>query len=246
MIGVLVGISHIAFLRSVEVDVLRNAQFDYDGENGNATLVVYNDADDINQRTANFLSTVEYEVSPNTNLSNGDVVHVHATYDQSIADQYNFKPVNVDTDITVEGLVGRYSKISQIDESYLKDIDAAAQDYIQERKDEIYQLEVNEDATRVQLKNKVIYSAFLKSKTSENSDRMIYLEKLNYTYQGKKTTLYYIICVPGINKSNEIDEQDVYGVKAYMTQDEIDNESYDAFIERIYGSQNEIQKVNID
>ena len=67
----------------------------YVGENGNASVTVSAKQGDLNQRTQDFLNSVQYEVSPNTDLSNRDTIHVTATYDEALANQYHYQPTYV-------------------------------------------------------------------------------------------------------------------------------------------------------
>ena len=69
MICILVLIAYFFFLRNVEIDIMANAQYTYVGENGNASVTVSAKQGDLNQRTQDFLNSVQYEVSPNTDLS---------------------------------------------------------------------------------------------------------------------------------------------------------------------------------
>lgn len=92
MICILVLIAYFFFLRNVEIDIMANAQYTYVGENGNASVTVSAKQGDLNQRTQDFLNSVQYEVSPNTDLSNGDTIHVTATYDEALANQYHYQP----------------------------------------------------------------------------------------------------------------------------------------------------------
>ena len=104
MICILVLIAYFFFLRNVEIDIMANAQYTYVGENGNASVTVSAKQGDLNQRTQDFLNSVQYEVSPNTDLSNGDTIHVTATYDEALANQYHYQPKSVETDVVVKGL----------------------------------------------------------------------------------------------------------------------------------------------
>ncbi|MBB5183468.1 hypothetical protein [Catenisphaera adipataccumulans] len=245
MIVVLYGIAYMSFMRKVDVNVMENAKFEYSGENGNATLTVtMDDSSEINQRTAAFLETVEFEASPNTELSNGDVVHVTATYDEATAEEYNFNPTHLSEDIKVSGLPDQYSSLKQIDKSYLSNILEAADQYIDDHATEIYRTEVGGSSERISLdKSRVVYSAFMKSKNSENSDRVIRIYQLTYTAGETQTELYYLVCVPEINDSDDVAEQDIYGLKAYLTDDEKNNRQYAEYVQRLYQEQYTIEEI---
>lgn len=236
MCTLLILIMYNFFYRTIEVDVMKNIRFNYTNENGNATVTVENISEDLNQRTQAFLDTVEYEVSPNTNLSNGDILHVTTTFDENLAQQYHYKPVNTEAEFIVEGLDNRFDSSEQIEPSYLKDIDAAAIHYINEHATEIYVLDSDiKDHEKPKLvKKEKIYSSFLKSNTSKSSDRILSIYKLDYK---TNQSIYYLVVVPNINDSNTVQKQNIYGEKAYLSQEEIDSMNYESYIQRIFGSQ---------
>lgn len=234
----------MGFLREVDVDVMKSAEFVYSGENGNASLKVRNSAKDINQRTADFLGTVEYEVSPNTHLSNGDTVYIVASYDKNIARQYNFHAVNTRTRIKVSGLDDQYEALKDIDKAYLKDIYRAANDYIQTNKETIFQVEMNEEVRQIHFNSQqTVYRAFLKSKQAGKSDRILQISQLTYTYQKKEYVLYYAVIVTEINTGKEVQTQDIYGEKANLTQDEINHQTFDEYVLRVYSAVYDIETI---
>ena len=127
----LVLITYIFFLRTIEVDVMQGLDIQYTGENGMALAVCKNNTLDINQRTQDFLQSVTYTIAPNENLSNGDVVHVSASYDEQLASQYHFKPVHLEADIVVEGLNNRYDSLADIDKKYIDKVLKASLEYVE-------------------------------------------------------------------------------------------------------------------
>lgn len=82
-----------------------------------------------------------------------------------------------------------------------------------------------------------MYKAFMKSKESGISDRVLEIVRLNY----ENVTLYYMVIVPDINDSNEVVKQDVYGQKATMTNEEIENQSFKEYVARIFGDKYTIE-----
>ena len=112
------------------MDIMANAQYEYTGENGTATVSVTSKQGDLNQRVQEFLDTVTYQVSPNSDLKNGQVLHVSATYDKNLAAQYHYKPVSTQTTITVQGLPNRYDSLAQIKKSLIKDAKKEAINYV--------------------------------------------------------------------------------------------------------------------
>ena len=69
------------------------------------------------------------------------------------------------------------------------------------------------------------------------SDRVLEIVRLNY----ENVTLYYMVIVPDINDSNEVVKQDVYGQKATMTNEEIENQSIKEYVARIFGDKYTIE-----
>lgn len=239
MIFILLMIAYFFFLRNIEVDIMSNAKFTYTGENGTATVEVTPEEGDLNQRIQDFLDSVEYTVTPNTNLSNGDIIHVTATYDEQLAREYHYQPATTEMDVEVSGLNNRYEKLADIPKSYLKEARQNAKDYIKERSKDIYMLDGQQDEDIPISKYSIVYQAYLKSDQSKNSDRFLYVFKLEY----EEEALYYVVNIPNVNDSNEVVFANVYGEKAYLTQSELENQNYANYIDRLYSSQYSIESI---
>lgn len=240
MVTILVLIAYFFFLRNVEVDIMDNAQYTYVGENGNASVVVSAKQGELNQRMQDFLNSVKYEVSPSSDLSNGDTIHVTATYDEALANQYHYKPKSIETNVVVEGLANRYLALQDIPKTLIQDGRNAALDYVKENQDAIYKLDGKEEKTPSLDKMKIVYSAYLKSNQKKNSDRFVYIVQMTYDSE----VLYYMVCIPNINDSNEIDTHNIYGEKAYLTQDELDGKDFNGYVDRVYSSKYQIEQKN--
>lgn len=238
MVCILVLIAYFFFLRNVEIDIMANAQYTYTGENGNASVVVSPKQGDLNQRTQDFLNSVKYEVSPNTDLSNGDTIHVTATYDEALANQYHYKPKSVETDVKVEGLANRYKALEDIPKTLIREGKDATIEYVKENEDSIYSLEGKNEKVPNLNKMKIVYSAYLKSNQKNNSDRFVYIVYMNYSSE----ILYYMVCIPNINDSDEIDTHNIYGEKAYLTQDELEDKDFAGYVNRVYSSKYQIEQ----
>lgn len=240
MVMILVLIAYFFFLRNVEVDIMDNAQYTYVGENGNASVVVSAKQGELNQRMQDFLNSVKYEVSPSSDLSNGDTIHVTATYDEALANQYHYKPKSIEANVVVEGLANRYLALQDIPKTLIQDGRNAALDYVKENQDAIYKLDGKEEKTPSLDKMKIVYSAYLKSNQKKNSDRFVYIVQMTYDSE----VLYYMVCIPNINDSNEIDTHNIYGEKAYLTQDELDSKDFNGYVDRVYSSKYQIEQKN--
>ena len=87
---------------------------------------------------------------------------------------------------------------------------------------------------------KIVYSAYLKSNQKNNSDRFVYIVQMNYASE----ILYYMVCIPNINDSDSIDTHNIYGEKAYLTQDELDGKDFSGYVNRIYSLKYQIEQIN--
>ena len=178
----LVFVADFFFLREANIDVTSNVQIRYTGVNGNATAEVMETAGDINQRTQALLDTVTYTVEPNTSLSNGDIILVTATYDEKIAAQYHYNVINARKEILVEGLSNRYPNIAAIDSEYMEAMQMAANRYVDNNRENIFNLEYDQyDVDEWEAQDAIcVYSAFMSSTNSPSADRMIYIYQLDY------------------------------------------------------------------
>lgn len=244
MCAITVFIAYAFFLRTVDVDITKNASYIYTGENGNAKVTVENGYNDLNQRVQEFLSSVTYEVSPNKNLSNGDIIHVVASYDENLAEQYHFKAINPEIDVEVQGLSNRFESYDLIDPDYLERIYKAHESYVSSHAQEIFELnEVTEDSYRLS-DTELVYRAFLQSKSTQ-SDRIVSIYKLTYEFEEETIDIYYLVSLPDINDSNKINRQDMFGEKVYLTEQEKTEGLYHNYIERIYSSQFDVYDIEI-
>lgn len=241
----LVLIMYNFFYKTIEVDVMKNIELVYTGENGNAGVTVENNTEDLNQRIQEFMETVEYEVSPNSNLSNGDTIHVIATYDDELAMTYHYQPINTEKEFIVQGLNNRFESKDDIPKDYLTKILSESENYITKHADEIFHLDPGTDSQEDANLNKTsqLYCAFLKS--AQTSDRIISVYQLDYTSQQQAFTIYYLVCVPNINDGNQVVRQNIYGETAYLSSEELQSLNVESYIQRVFGTQYSIEKIEI-
>ncbi|WP_270460298.1 hypothetical protein [Faecalitalea cylindroides] len=239
----LVLIMYNFFYKTVEVDVMKNIELVYTGENGSASVTVENNTEDLNQRIQEFMETVEYEVSPNSNLSNGDTIHIIATYDDELSMTYHYQPINTEKEFIVQGLNNRFESKDDIPENYLNEILTESENYITEHADEIFNLDPETAPQEdVSLNNiSQLYCAFLKS--TQTSDRIISVYQLDYASKEQAVTIYYLVCVPNINDGNRVIRQDIYGETAYLSSEELQNLNIESYIHRVFGTQYSIEKI---
>lgn len=243
---ILISMAYFFFLRTVEVDITKNIRVHYTGENGMASVEVEMDKDDLNQRMQEFLDTVTFEVLPNHDLSNGEVITINASYDEELAQRYHYQVINTTREVTVEGLQDRYASLDQMDPAYLEDVLQAGQDYVQDHAAEIFELNANADDSQGTLEQvQVVYAAFLKSGTSDTTDRIIQICQLDFIQEEKHVTLYYLVCVPEINDGQEIQTQDIFGERVYVSEQEIQEQAFDAYVQRVFARQFQIEPIEI-
>lgn len=241
---ILISMAYFFFLRTVEIDITENINVTYTGENGMATVEVSARKEDLNQRMQEFLDTVDFEVTPNHDLSNGEVVTITATYDENLAQRYHYQITNTTTELTVEGLQDRYTSLSEIDSAYLEEALEAGRSYVQDHSQEILELNDSTVDENWKLENlQVSYAAFLKSNTSEATDRIIQICQLDFVWKNQTKTLYYLVCVPEINDGNQVQTQDIFGERAYMSEQEIQNQSFSEYVQRVFGKQYQIEQI---
>lgn len=244
----LISMAYFLFLRTVQIDLENYIVLNYMGENGLATLEVGVRSEDINQRIQEFLDTVEFSVTPNQNLSNGDVVTIDATYDEELAQTYHYEIINTSMECIVEGLNDRYASLQEMDSKYLKAILDSSEEYIDQNLDSIIQYnEAVEDWQDYEYVGKeLVYRAFLKSKAPGTSDRMIQIYRFDYAKEDKTIRLYYLVCVPDINDGQEIHAQDIFSERVYLSVQEIEQSNYNDYVHRVYGDSFSIQEIPID
>ena len=245
MCVLLISMAYFFFLRTIEVDVTSDLDIEYTGENRNASVEVQINGEDLNQRIQEFLDTVTFEVTPNTGLSNGDIITVSASYDEELANRYHFEVVHPTREIKVEGLNDRYDSLEQIDTDYLQRIMDAGNVYIQDRKEDIFMDNlVSDEAQEASLRNSTVeYAAFLKTKDAGSTDRVIQIYKLDYQQDDQLITLYYLVCVPEINDGMEVQTKDIFGERVYLNDQEIKDQGYEGYVKRVFQSQYSIETI---
>ncbi|MBQ0065697.1 MAG: hypothetical protein KBT48_08010 [Firmicutes bacterium] len=282
MCGTLILIAYAFFLRNINVDVTNQLAIEYEGENGVATVEVYYNGNDLNQRTQEFLESCTYRVEPGYNLSNGDVIKIITEYDENIAREYNFKPINVEKEIKVSGLYNKYERYQDIDEDYKEDVFKAEDDFVKAHTRSIYKEMFPGAPTYQKVSRKVVYKGFLDGIQDSTRDRLVEIVRLDYTIEVEKEievpkeieeseessesedkeeetpkeeaedkksevemetklvtveevkTIYYLVTLPGINEGKEFNAQDIFGEKAYLSEDEMKEQNYESYIDRVY------------
>lgn len=247
MCAILISVAYFGFLRTVKIDLMSNMRLIYAGENKDASVTAINTMEDINQRIQAFYNSIHYTVEPDQGLSNGDTIVVKARYDESLAQQYHFDPENAEKEIVVEGLPNRYDSASQMDELWIDKIENAMKEYLQTHQELELETEIFDDPDQAARLESIELEEldFLKSKEASTSDRMVGLYRMTYRQQDSVKDLYYLVIIPHINDSEQIDTQNIYGERGYLSEEEIENRQYNEYIARIFDSSYEIESIDL-
>lgn len=230
MVAIIVSLyamSYFLFLRTIDVDVTKDASITYRGETGSASVKVKNETKNYNQRIQEFMDSIYYEVTPQEGLSNGDTITIQAFYDKELARRYNIHPINVTRKISVKKLPIRFDDASQIPPAYLKTMTQQGKTYLKNNMAAI----LNEDFTSfsvdgdVQLQeSELVYRTFLDARTNDGKDKVIDVYAIQAkgdvktSNEGEETeqkseTIFYMITYNEINTSLKILDENVYGEK---------------------------------
>ncbi len=242
----LILVAYFFFLRTIELDVTKNIRLYYSGENGRASVEAKSGEEDLNQRIQEFYDTLTYTIEPNEALSNGDVLHIQSHYDEALAQQYHFQIANPDKEVIVEGLPNRIDSIQEMNRSFLLKVQESMDSYLGSHKKEVLSYDaLNFESNGSIVEQKLVYFAFLKSNSIDNSDKFIGLFQIKANEDGEEKTIYYMVLVPDINESEQILARNIYGEKAYMSEAEQASADYGSYIERVYGSQYTIEEGSV-
>lgn len=248
----LYAMSYFLFLRTIDVDVTKDASIVYRGETGSATVKVRNETKNYNQRIQEFMDSIYYEVTPQKALSNGDTITIKAFYDKELARRYNINPINITRHIKVKKLPVRYVNATQISKEYLETMSEQGEHYL---KNNIAAI-LSEDFTTFsidtapQLKSyDLIYRTFLSAKKSDNKDKVIDVYAIEaqgdvktsndaQETEKKSETIFYMVTYNEVNTSLKILDENVYGEKIITASgyDLTQKEDFERYMNTKYGA----------
>ena len=119
---VLVG-KHVLKRDYREIDITKNIEIKFSGWNGAGNAeVIKNDIpfDQENEAASRFIESIDYVITPNGNLSNGDIVEVRVRFNDEYREMAGLKVLNEKKEYKVTGLVGE-KVISKTEDSYIVD-----------------------------------------------------------------------------------------------------------------------------
>lgn len=218
---------YVFFFRTITIDVTKHMEIVYDGESGDATVSITNNAYNLNQRTQEFLDSITYQVTPKSKLANGTKLNIVANYDKTLMNKYHIQVINETKEIVVEGLAERFQDVQAIDAEFQKTLDVYAQRYFDKNNDVILKEDFTEfysGSHREMIEKKRLYRVFLKADTHDNKDKIVDIYKLSAKgmvnteinkeeLTEQETTIYYMITYDDINTSRKLKEENVFGDK---------------------------------
>ncbi|MCH4287363.1 hypothetical protein [Amedibacillus hominis] len=250
---------YLLFFRTTGVDITKDIEILYRGEDGSGVVSVRNKNLNYNQRIQEFMDTVEYKVTPNKNLKNGDKIKISTTYDETLASRYHINAINVVKEVTVEGLPVRYENVKQIPQTLLDEVKDNSKKYLEKNMSSI----LSDDFTAFyftsepELENyRFMYRIFLNAKDDESKDKI--LDIYSITAKGevnvsnkeekletKDETIYYMITYNEINTSGKILKEDIYGEKIIVSgkQNLQKEKDFKNYMSHKYGKQYTIEKI---
>lgn len=231
--------SYIFFLRTIEVDIIADAQIQYQGESGNAIVKVKNIERNYNQRIQEFMDSIVYSVTPNTNLKNGDLLTITTTYNKEIARRYNIKAIHKTSNKKVSGLPVRYANGEEVSKPFLNKITKRSKGYLNSNMKNILKGDFITFKVETQPKlhaDTFLYRIFLDAKADENKDKIIDVYALDASAtqeeNGEKRLqterIFYTVTYNEINTSQTLRDENIYGEKLIITN-EIDLTNYETF-----------------
>lgn len=234
IIVALFGVCYLFFFRTVHMDVTKNIDIVYQGESGFAKIQVSTKESNVNQRLQEFIDSIEYRVTPNYNLSNGDEVIIEAYYDQGIANKYNIDVVNPSKTITIENLATRYVQASELKPELLDSLSNHGETYITKNMDIMLKTDFTQFYVTSKtefVKKELLHRVFLKSANIDNKDKVADIYQITAkgsenVGEGKEElvetekSIYYIVTYDDINTSNLIKDENVYGEKLITLEEQ--------------------------
>lgn len=224
----LYSVSYFLFMRTIDVDVTKDASITYRGETGTASVKVENKLKAYNQRIQEFMNSITYEVTPQSEIYNDAELTITASYDKELARVYNIHPINTVRKVKVKDLPVRFAGADEIPKSLFEDIASYGDTYLKNNIKSI----LEEDFTSFYVESQpklenytLTYRVFLDSFQGSVKDKIIDVYtvmakgEVNTANEGEavledaQETIYYMLTFNEINTSLNILDENVYGEK---------------------------------
>lgn len=119
----------------IDMDVTYNINVEFMGINGEGRVLEPIDKSHIiydkdNVDIASFIDNIEYIISPNENLYNGEKITVTTIYDNEMAEKLNLNVINSISEVEVDGLSTYIKDKKDIDDVFLEDFQKYTDRYV--------------------------------------------------------------------------------------------------------------------
>lgn len=239
----LIGVYYFFFYHTISVDLTEKITITYEGESNFATANIEGNYEGYNQRIQPFYDSIQFDIEPNNNLSNGDIVKVAVIYDEELAKAYHIEVINNEKEFEVSGLAERYKTVANIPAEYLDMIEKSGRSYIEKNTEKILIEDIDEfDATKkVELNEpKKLHSIFLKAEKADDKDKLI--EVYEFTVKGTskekqeevELKVPYLIVFDNVNTKKELSDENIFGEKIKNAEDMTDVNNALAYLKGKY------------
>lgn len=226
-------VCYLFFFRSITIDVTKDISVTYEGESGVASVVIHNEAYNLNQRTQEFLNSINYQVTPSRNISNGTKITIAASWSEELADKYNIQVINTEKEIVVEGLRQRYQNVEEIPDDFIALLNIRSETYFKRNMETILKKDFSDFyvTSNTELKeNALVYRFFLQAMDKENKDKILDVYAMSATgkiNQGVdhedlidgESTIYYSVLYDNVDDTQKVEDSDVYGEKLILPKE---------------------------
>jgi hypothetical protein len=176
------------YLNYTKIDMTKNMKVSFDGRSGNAEVEITENPieyDKSDAQIADFINSITYDYSKNSELKNGDTVTITAVYNKEEANNLKLRVVNVSKKFKVSNLAYRFTDVKKIPTQVISDI---KEDGLTTIKSE------NTDNDNYKCDISYYGTYFIKGETD---DSLVVLYKIvnTSTYDSEKNTTYdyYVI-----------------------------------------------------
>lgn len=226
MLAILGGVYYICFFREIHVDLTKNIEVRFIGENGSGEVQITRHDMNYNQRIEPFYESLSVSFSENNQLSNGDEVTIVVQYDGGLADKFNIVVDESELVKTVEGLAQRFASKDEIPQEYLDQLSNKSTTFMKKDESRILDQDFTFASDVKLLEETMIQRVFLKAEDAQIHDKIIDIYKMQA--EGKREngdmaeeTIYYMVVFDDINSNLTITDNQMYGEKALYTEENL-------------------------
>ncbi|MEG0313691.1 MAG: hypothetical protein RR646_00300 [Erysipelotrichaceae bacterium] len=202
-----------------EVDFTGKIELEYRGYNGEGSIVDQFslnksiEYDKTDKDLKNFVKTVQFDISPDNDLSNGDKVKITAEFDEELAEELGIKPINTEREFEVAGLTVLYASVKEIPANVVAEADKAAKKEVEDVKTTYFlDKRILKEAKFVSATPIAKYFTMFSKHPSPSGDsiKYVYKVKIEGLVDGKKETADIYRFVEVNNVKSDLDGNDAY------------------------------------